>query len=186
MLEAHHFSSRALSWNGDRNYPGRSPSEGGNSDRIRHFRRHRGSSLSNNSSPERGWSAATEQMANTKHASPLSVVPENQSVNTSSRGGSVYHNFSYDHDVLDDNRSVRSEPPILSKSVFESIRPIPALLEKSDNSESNYAIDNCTLSMEDETQASDSMLTDDEHIPDQIQAEVFKEHNPKDNSEPPV
>lgn len=186
MLEAHHFSSRALSWNGDRNYPGRSPSETGSSDRMRYFRRHRGSSLSNNSSPERGWSAATDPTPNTKHASPLSVVPENQSINTSSQGGSVYHNFSYDHDIIEDSRSVRSEPPILSKNVFESIKPIPPLIEKSDTSDSTYAIDNCTLSMEDETQTSDSKLTDvEEPDLDKTEVDMDNENNPKDNSTPP-
>lgn len=98
----------------------------------------------------------------------------------------MYHNFSYDHDIIEDNRSVRSEPPIFSKNVFDSIKPIPPLIEKSDNSESTYAIDNCTLSMEDETQTSDSKFTDvEEPDSEKTEVDVDNENNPKDNSTPP-
>lgn len=188
MLEAHHFTSRALSWNGDRNYQNHSQNETTSaSDRVRQFRRHRGSSVSNNSSPERGWCAATEQSASQKHASPLSVVPENQSMNTLSLAGSVYHNFSYDHDILDDNRSIRSEPPSNTKGVFESIKPIPPLLEKGGSAESSYAIDNCTLSIEDESKDNEPKSNYvAEPTSDQMQAEVIQEGNPKDKSTPPA
>ncbi|XP_029648211.1 Na(+)/H(+) exchanger beta isoform X1 [Octopus sinensis] len=115
MLEAHHFnSSRALSWNSSAYDPfyGRTPSEPC-TDKIRQYRRNRTCSL-NSSSSDRNWSFSNESSSG-KHSSPLSVVPESQSVVESEEGTTVYNNFSYEHDAVDDSRSCTSEPTTPSK-----------------------------------------------------------------------
>lgn len=115
MLEAHHFnSSRALSWNNTTYNPfyGRTPSEP-STDKIRQYQRNRTCSL-NSTSSDRNWSFSNESSSG-KHNSPLSVVPESQSVVESEEGTTVYNNFSYEHDAVDDTRSCTSEPTTPSK-----------------------------------------------------------------------